>query len=160
MGTGADAPQEDEVLKEWVYHPARKHPRKLAFVAILIPATAVVAWVFVGGADLGPVFAALSVAVLPGRTAAFLFPTRYSITRTKIRAKKLLYTQERSWEEFRRVDLFNGGAMLSTMARKSLLDNFRGFPVRFELEDRDELAPLITEHVRDTETDRSARAGD
>jgi len=88
----------------------------------------------------------LSAVVLLGALQRFYFRSVYSIDADGLRASYLLGGRRVRWAEVRRVVTDEHGVYLSTRARRSWLDGFRGVTVLFG-GDRDGVLRSIRAHV-------------
>jgi hypothetical protein len=117
---------------KWTAHPARQRPRELVLVLSVLLLTM--------GAVLSTFqslfFALLAATILIAAVASFLFPTHYEISEWGIREQRLGRKRARPWNELRRLQLGDRGALLSPFARASWMDRYRGVTLLFDGVDR------------------------
>lgn len=118
----------DGVTQEfsWQAHPARERVGgALGGVGVIMAVGGVVYFSFGAGWSI------LSVIVLVGALNRFFFPSRFTIDPEGITARYPLRTQRFRWGDLRRWAVDRHGCYLSTRARRSRLDAYRGMHVLF-----------------------------
>lgn len=88
----------------------------------------------------------LSLCILVGSLASYFFPSHYTLDDAGISRALLGRRSTRSWSEFRRVDMRDNGLFLSTFARPSRLDSFRGVFLPFH-KNRDQVVYYVQRYV-------------
>jgi hypothetical protein len=145
INTGETAAQQ-----EWRAHPAREHAgRALAGAALIAAvAAAVLATVLLDGGGLGGALAwsGGAAALLVLSTHRFYLPSRYAIDDEGITAISWLGRRHLRWADLRRFTCDANGGYLSTRARPSRLDAFKGMHVLFG-DQRDEVVAAIRAHL-------------
>lgn len=111
----------------WVSHPARR--RRTATVLTLIFMHTVFLMVYVITNSIAMV--ALAGAIFIGALSTYFFPTRYELTKDKIKVKYLLTKVEKDLKIYRSYYPDKNGVLLSPFARPSRLENFRGLYMRY-----------------------------
>ncbi len=110
----------------WQAHPARERVGgALAGVGVIAAVGGAVYLSFGGG------WSSLSVIVLVGALNRFFFPSRFTIDPDGITARYPLRNQRFRWGDLRRWAVDRHGCYLSTRARRSRLDAYRGMHVLF-----------------------------
>ncbi len=110
----------------WQAHPARERVGgALAGVGVIAAVGGAVYLSFGGG------WSSLSVIVLVGALNRFFFPSRFTIDPEGITARYPFRTQRFQWGDLRRWAVDRHGCYLSTRARRSRLDAYRGMHVLF-----------------------------
>jgi hypothetical protein len=116
----------------WTAHPAKRRPREVALVAMVVLFSSWAIMVALRSAFL----AALGAVILLISVAAFLAPTHYALTDEGIEEKRLGRRAFRPWAALRRAQIGPGAALLSPFARPHRLDRFRGVMVYLDGADR------------------------
>lgn len=116
----------------WRAHPAADRPAQavLAIGIILV----VAGFVYVTSESIG--FALLSVLLLTAALNRFFLPSRFTIDEEGITAAYPLRRLRHKWNELQRFVWDDYGGYLSTRARPSRLDAYRGMHLLFEERDR------------------------
>jgi hypothetical protein len=122
----------------WQAHPARERAGGAALGLATILAVAVAAWWSTGVIWWG----VLSLAVLLFALNRFFFPSRFVIDGQGITAKYPLRSKRLAWGDLRRFSVDDNGGFLSTRARRSRLDAYRGMHILFGA-DRDAVVDRI-----------------
>ena len=111
----------------WQAHPARERIGAAVLALSLIGA-------FAGAVGLSfqsPVWAAVSCLVLLAALSRFFFPSRFVIDADGITARYLLRSQQVRWDDIRRFVQDDRGGYISTRAKRSWLDAYRGMHILF-----------------------------
>lgn len=135
---------EDDAQLEfaWRAHPAREHVGRAAFGAALIAGLAALTSLFMQSVPWG-LFAAAILLLTLNR---FFLPSRFTIDAEGITARYPLRRQRLRWAELRRYASDDHGGYLSTRARRSWLDAYRGLHVLFG-EHREVVSARIRAHL-------------
>jgi hypothetical protein len=136
-----DAPQPEFA---WRAHPAREHVGRAALGSTVIVALAAFTALFMQSLAWG-VFAAAILILALNR---FFLPSRFAIDAEGITARYPLRRRRLRWSELRRFACDDHGGYLSTRARRSWLDAYRGLHVLFG-EHRDAVSARIRAHLRE-----------
>ena len=111
----------------WQAHPARERIGAAALALGLIGAFAGV----VGLSFQSPAWAAAACLVLLAALSRFFFPSRFMIDADGITARYLLRSQQVRWDDIRRFVQDDRGGYISTRAKRSRLDAYRGMHILF-----------------------------
>ncbi len=111
----------------WQAHPARERIGAAALAIGLIGAFAGVVWI----SFHSPVWAAAACIALLATLNRFFFPSRFVINTDGITARYLLRTQQIRWNDIRRFVQDDRGGYISTRAKRSWLDAYRGMHILF-----------------------------
>jgi hypothetical protein len=106
----------------WTAYPARERPWRAALGIALILAFAAVLWL----EFFSPWWAVFGLVVLLASLNRFFLPSRFVIDAKGITARFPMRTQHMNWADVRRFMHDANGGYLSTRARASRLDGFRG----------------------------------
>jgi hypothetical protein len=126
----------------WKAHPIRERHLAGALTTLLILALG--AAIFVGMGSLA--WSILAVIVLVLALNRFYFPSRFEIDHEGITARYLFSRERYEWSSVRRFLWDHRGAYLSTRAKSSWLDAYRGLTVLFGAH-RAEIMKLIRQHM-------------
>lgn len=126
----------------WQAHPARE--RVGAAVGGAVAIVAITAVIHISFQSLG--WALLALAVLVVSLNRFFFRSRFRIDDEGIIARYPLRSQRLGWADIRRFVFDNNGGYLSTRARPSRLDAYRGLHVLFGSR-RDDVIAQIRAHL-------------
>lgn len=111
----------------WVSHPAKV--RKIATTMVLLFIVAV--FIVVYSVTYSILMVMLAAFIFLGTLSTFFFPTRYELTKDKIKAKYLVNRVEKEMKNFRSYYPDKNGVLLSPFTRPSRLENFRGLYIRY-----------------------------
>ncbi len=111
----------------WQAHPARERIGAAALALSVIGAFTGV----VGLSVQSLVWAAAVCLVLLAALSRFFFPSRFMINADGITARYLLRTQQIKWSDIRRFVQDDRGGYISTRAKRSWLDAYRGMHILF-----------------------------
>ena len=111
----------------WQAHPARERVGAATLAISLIGALAGA----VGMSFQSPIWAAAALLVLLAALSRFFFPSRFMIDADGITARYLLRTQQIKWDDIRRFVQDDRGGYISTRAKRSWLDAYRGMHILF-----------------------------
>lgn len=111
----------------WQAHPARERIGAAVLALGLIGA-------FAGAVGLSfqsPVWAAAACLILLAALNRFFFPSRFMIDADGITARYMLRSQQVRWDDIRRFVQDDRGGYISTRAKRSWLDAYRGMHILF-----------------------------
>ena len=111
----------------WQAHPARERKQAAIGAAMIVAGVCLAAWIFTHSL----VWAGLAGVVLVAALNRFYFPSRFVINAEGITARYLLRTQQIRWDDIRRFVQDNRGGYISTRAKRSWLDAYRGMHILF-----------------------------
>ncbi len=111
----------------WEAHPARERMGAAALGLSVIGAITGVVWL----SFQSPVWAAAALLVLLAALSRFFFPSRFMIDADGITARYLLRSQQLRWDDIRRFVQDDRGGYISTRAKRSWLDAYRGMHILF-----------------------------
>ena len=111
----------------WVSHPAKIRKKATIMVLIFIMLVFAVVYSVTGS----PFMVALAAIIFVASLSTFFFPTRYEITREKVKVKYLFNKIEKEIMNFRSFYPDKNGVLLSPFAKPSRLENFRGVYIRY-----------------------------
>lgn len=94
----------------------------------------------------GVAYGLVSFVVLMVSLSRYWLPTRYELDESGVHIGHAGRKRQRSWSEFRRLDVLRDGVFLSPFARASRLDSFRGLFVRCA-ENRDAVVEFARRYV-------------
>jgi hypothetical protein len=106
----------------WTAHPARERPWRAALGIALILSFVAALWLEFAS----PWWAAFALVVLLASLNRFFLPSRFAIDAKRITARYPMRTQQMNWIDVRRFMHDANGGYLSTRARASRMDGFRG----------------------------------
>lgn len=128
----------------WRAHPAREHAGKALVAALLVGAIAVLAGLLMDSVWWGcGAFLAMLAAL-----NRFFLPTGFAIDDEGITARYPFRRQRFRWSDLRRFAVDDHGGYLSTRARRSWLDAYRGMHVLFGAQ-RDAVVERIRRQLRE-----------
>jgi len=133
----------EEVLAEWRVHSPVEKPVKSLFL-IGICAVAVVLLHFVFGQRIG--FTVLAAVILLGSFLDWLLPIKYRLTTRGAYYNNAFLRKRIAWEEVRSCYVSGFGLKLSPFSRRTRLDAFRGFVLRFA-GNRDEVIRIVKQRA-------------
>ena len=122
----------------WVSHPAKIRKTAATWVLLFIFIMFVVVYV-VSNSILMVLLAAF---IFTGALSTFFFPTKYELTKDKVKVKYLFNKVEKEIKNFRSYYPDKNGVLLSPFMRPSRLENFRGLYVRYH-QNKDEVDSFI-----------------
>jgi len=111
----------------WVSHPARI--RRTASLLVLVFMHAVFAIVYLITSSI--LMVTLAAVIFTATLSTFFFPTKYEISKNKVKIKYLVNKVEKDIKSFRSYYPDKNGVLLSPFPRPSRLENFRGVYVRY-----------------------------
>jgi len=138
-----DSETNEEILLDWICHPAKRNLKVTAAVSILIAVLTVVVYY----ATFSVWFTILGFLILTGSLAGFYFPSHYQFTDNKIIIMTKMQKLEKKWSQYRSYYSDKNGVLLSPFARPSRLENFRGVYIKFWY-NKDEVMAIVKEKIR------------
>ncbi len=122
----------------WIAHPARARKRAAALTLIFMLIIFVVVYLI----SLSPWMVVLAAAIFVGSLSTFFFPTRYELSREKIKVKYLFTTIVKDMSMYRSFYPDKNGLLLSPFVRPSRLENFRGLYIKYH-RNKDEVDAFV-----------------
>ena len=140
----------------WMVHPMVEHPFQGALLIGIITFFTWAIW-----AGFGRFYGILTLVVLALSMGPFFLPTSYELDGEGIEITSLFVIRHyRPWRDFRNFYVHDVGVHLSTFAKPSRLDAFRGSFIRFAPGNRKQVIAFLNEHIKRTrgpqETDDKA----
>lgn len=127
----------------WTAHPAKRRPRDVALVAMVVLFSAYGVLVWTRSAFL----AALATVILLISVSAFLVPTHYALDDEGVHERRLGRRRFRAWSELRRVQVGKGAALVSPFARAHWLERYRGMLLYLDGADRDAVIAALRQRI-------------
>jgi hypothetical protein len=129
----------------WTAHPAKRRPRDVALVAMVVLFSAWAVMVGLHSAFL----AALAAVILLISVSPFLVPTHYRLGDDGVEERRLGRRRFRAWSELRRVQVGRGAALVSPFARKHWLERYRGLLLYLDGADRDAVIAALRTYIKE-----------
>jgi hypothetical protein len=133
----------DELLAEWRVHLLAEQPGRSAVLCVLCALVLVLVH-FLFHQRVG--FTILAAAILFGSLSDWFLPLKYRLTTRGASYTNLLFRKRMAWEEVRSCYVSGFGLKLSPFSRRTRLDAFRGFVLRFA-GNRDEVVRIVKERA-------------
>ena len=133
----------DKVLLQWRCHPLRRKPWVSIKVSIFVILVGVLVYY---ATDNSKAFATLALVVMFASLAKFYFPTSYKLTERNVIVKTTTQTLTKDWSIYRSFHPDKNGILLSTFARPTRLENFRGLYLMFS-ENRNEVIEIVKDRI-------------
>ena len=131
----------------WSAHPARQRPGAAVMAsAVIVILAAAVAWF--GGSPPQYWWSVLGGVVLMMALNRFFFPSQFTIDDEGITARHPMRRKRLLWKDVRRFLHDEHGGYLSTRARASRFDAYRGMHLLFGEEDGQRIVQVIENKVR------------
>lgn len=111
----------------WVSHPARI--RRTASLLVLVFMHAVFIMVYLITSSI--LMITLAALIFTATLSTFFFPTKYEISKNRVRIKCLVNKVNKDMNSFRSYYPDKNGVLLSPFPKPSRLENFRGVYVRY-----------------------------
>jgi hypothetical protein len=111
----------------WISHPAKR--RKTATIVVTIFLMVVFVMVYI--ITQSKVMTLLAMLLFTMSLSTYYFPTRYEISREKVKIKYLFTAVEKEITSFRSFYPDKNGVLLSPFLGPSRLENFRGLYLRY-----------------------------
>jgi hypothetical protein len=127
----------------WTAHPAKRRPRDVALVAMVLMFSAYAVLLFTRSAFL----ALLAIVFLLISVAPFLAPTHYTLDDEGVHERRLGRRRFRAWGELRRLQIGPGAALVSPFARPHWLERHRGMILYLDGADRDAVIAALRQRV-------------
>jgi hypothetical protein len=128
---------------EWTAHPARRRPRELMLLAMVVLFSTYAVLV---GLESG-FLAVLAAVILLATAVPFLAPTRYRLDGEGVGERRLGRTRFRAWADLRRVQIGPGAALVTPFARPSWMDRYRGIMLYLDGADRTRVGGLLRARI-------------
>ncbi len=143
-----DNPEDENILLDWICHPAKRNIKVTVAVSILIAVLVAVVYY----ATFSVWFTILGFLILTGSLAGFYFPSHYQFTDNKIIIITKMQKLEKNWSQYRSYYSDKNGVLLSPFARPSRLENFRGIYIKFWY-NKDEVMAIVKDKIRRDKAD-------
>ncbi len=131
--------EEERVIVEWRVYLLKTYPKKTAqLIFLLFIANAILFLIY-----HNIVLSVIGAVILLGAVCDYLLPIKYKLTTKAAYYNNIFSKKKILWEDVQSCYLSDIGIKLSPFSRKTLLENFRGFVLRFN-ENKEE----IIENVR------------
>ena len=111
----------------WVSHPARI--RRTASLLVLVFMHAVFIMVYLITSSI--LMITLAALIFTATLSTFFFPTKYKISKNRVKIKYLVNKVDKDMNSFRSYYPDKNGVLLSPFSKPSRLENFRGVYVRY-----------------------------
>jgi len=111
----------------WVAHPARI--RRTASLLVLVFMHAVFIMVYLITSSI--LMITLAALIFTATLSTFFFPTKYKISKNRVKIKYLVNKVDKDMNSFRSYYPDKNGVLLSPFPKPSRLENFRGVYVRY-----------------------------
>jgi len=135
--------ESEDIILDWICHPAKRNMKVTVGVSILIAILVVVVYY----ATFSVWFTILGFLILTGSLAGFYFPSHYQFTKDKIIIKTKMQTLEKKWSQYRSYYSDKNGVLLSPFARPSRLENFRGIYIKFWY-NKEEVMAIVKDKIK------------
>jgi hypothetical protein len=133
--SGSPSSRSVEAEFSWQAHPARERTGHAVAGSVVILAVGglvfLLLWVDGSSAFMSALAAFLAIVLLIVSLRRFFFPSSFRIDPEGITARSLVGSARLRWEQIRRFAYNRHGAFLSTRARASWLDAYRGMHIVF-----------------------------
>jgi hypothetical protein len=141
---------EEKPLYEWEFHPAKANWLVTTLVTVfLFLLLVIVFWM-----TQSRLFTIIGTFVLLGSMRSFYFPTTYKLYNDYIRVRYTVTTVKKDWKIYRTVSEERNGVFLSTFARPTRMENFRGMFLKYGDADRDRILEIVNSKIGTTEDER------
>jgi len=114
-------------MLSWVSHPARI--RRTALLLVLVFMHAVFIMVYLITSSI--LMITLAALIFTATLSTFFFPTKYEISKNRVKIKYLVNKVDKDMKSFRSYYPNKNGVLLSPFPKPSRLENFRGVYVRY-----------------------------
>jgi len=114
-------------MLSWVSHPARI--RRTALLLVLVFMHAVFIMVYLITSSI--LMITLAALIFTATLSTFFFPTKYEISKNRVKIKYLVNKVDKDMNSFRSYYPDKNGVLLSPFPKPSRLENFRGVYVRY-----------------------------
>jgi len=133
----------EQLLAEWRVHLLTERPGKSAALCVIcVLFVVLIHFVF----NQQVVFTILAAAILFGSLTDWFLPIKYRLTTHGASYNNVLFRKRMAWEEVRGCYVSSFGLKLSPFSRRTRLDAFRGFVLRFA-GNRDEVVRIVKERA-------------
>ena len=140
---GENKPTDENIILDWICHPAKRNKKVTVAVSILIAVLVAVVYY----ATFSVWFTILGFLILTGSLAGFYFPSHYQFTDNKIIIITKMQKLEKNWSQYRSYYSDKNGVLLSPFARPSRLENFRGIYIKFWY-NKDEVMAIVKDKIK------------
>ena len=127
----------------WKSHPARERPVATIFIAIFI----LIIFYLVYEISREPLMVVMAVFIFLIALTTYFFPTTYVVDERKVSIKYLFTLKERNLSAFRSVFPGRRGVLLSPYLGPTRLENFRGFYLRYNKNNKEEVDRKLAELI-------------
>ena len=132
-----------EPLYSWVFHPAKASRVVTALLTVFLFLLLVLVYYL----TQSRLFTIIGTIVLLGSMRSFYFPTEYKLFDDHIEVYYTISSVKKDWKIYRRVFPEKNGVFLSTFARPTRMENFRGLFVKYGEADRDRVLDIIQSRI-------------
>jgi hypothetical protein len=133
----------DPAVYEWTAHPARRRPRDVMLLAMVVLFSS---YAILVGLE-APYLALLGAVIILVSSVPFIAPTHYRIDGEGVGERRLGRTKFRAWADLRRVQIGPGAALVTPFARKSWMDRYRGLILYFDGADRARVVAMLRARI-------------
>ncbi len=133
---------ESEIMLEWKSHPLCNDPKKGILGSVSV---AFFVWLFHYVYSEWYI-TIIALIFLLGSLRRFFLPTHFIFSETDIIIQGVIFSHRRAWNGFRRADIFENGALLSTFDEPSRLDAYRGMNLYFH-GNKDQVVKILTTKI-------------
>ena len=134
---------EPQPLYRWVFHPAKAS----WLVTTLLTVFLFLLLILVYYLTQSRLFTIIGTIVLLGSMRSFYFPTEYKLFDDHIEVFYTVSSIKKDWKVYRRVYPEKNGVFLSTFARPTRMENFRGLFVKYGEADRELVLDIIRSRI-------------
>ena len=128
-------------LLSWSSHPAKERPVAALFVFSVMLAI----FYYVYNVTASPIMVLVAIMIFFISLSTFFFPTRYTVDEKMVTIKYLYSSKERNLSAFRTVFPGRRGVLLSPFLGPSRLENYRGFYLRYGINNKEEVDQFLAE---------------
>lgn len=132
----------------WISHPAKARKKASIITVILIIAVLVIVYYM----TYSVLMVMLGVVLFTAALSTFFFPTRFEISKDKVKVKYLFTSVQREMRAFRTYYPDKNGVLLSPFIRPSRLENFRGLYIRYH-QNKAEVDAFVKKIFEERESD-------
>ncbi|MBD3382819.1 MAG: hypothetical protein GF404_11565 [candidate division Zixibacteria bacterium] len=150
-----DRKHDERPLYEWVFQPATANWIVTALVTVFLFLLLVLVYYL----TQSRFFTIIGTVVLVGSMRSFYFPTTYRLYEDHIEVVYTISKSVKKWGMFRSYYPEKNGVFLSTFARPSRMENFRGLFLKYGAADRDRILEIVRQKIK-TEEEEDERSGE
>jgi len=141
---------EEKPLYEWEFYPAKANWLVTTLVTVfLFLLLVIVFWM-----TQSRLFTIIGTLVLLGSMRSFYFPTTYKLYEDYVWVRYTVTTVKKEWKVYRTVSSERNGVFLSTFARPTRMENFRGMFLKYGNADQDKILEIVNSKIGMTEDER------